>query len=338
MSFLYLYIFVIAKNIYINIVKKMQNNQSIVVLFGGSGQIGRSLLRRLTEKGYRVIVVTRSPYKNLNLKVLGNPGQIDLEKNLNLLEEKKIQNILESADIVINLCGILYETKRQKFDDIHSKFPGMLSSICENLNIDKLIHISALGVNEKNRSKYMQSKLQGEKNILKFKKSIILRPSLIFGKNDSFFNKFASMAEFLPALPLFGSGLTKFTPIWVEDVSSAIIKVMEIKDFKNNIYELGGPEVFSFKELMEILLKQIKKKRLLIPIPWTIAKYQAKFLELFTKSLITQDQLLLLQDSDNIITGNYPGLNDLNINSTSVESILPDYIYRFRKGGHYTAS
>jgi len=316
----------------------MQNNQSIVVLFGGSGQIGRSLLRRLTEKGYRVIVVTRSPYKNLNLKVLGNPGQIDLEKNLNLLEEKKIQNILESADIVINLCGILYETKRQKFDDIHSKFPGMLSSICENLNIDKLIHISALGVNEKNRSKYMQSKLQGEKNILKFKKSIILRPSLIFGKNDSFFNKFASMAEFLPALPLFGSGLTKFTPIWVEDVSSAIIKVMEIKDFKNNIYELGGPEVFSFKELMEILLKQIKKKRLLIPIPWTIAKYQAKFLELFTKSLITQDQLLLLQDSDNIITGNYPGLNDLNINSTSVESILPDYIYRFRKGGHYTAS
>jgi|TARA_B110000438_G_scaffold146283_1_gene140951 uncharacterized protein YbjT (DUF2867 family) len=316
----------------------MQNNQSIVVLFGGSGQIGRSLLRRLTEKGYRVIVVTRSPYRNLHLKVLGNPGQIDLEKNLNLLEEEKIKNILESADIVINLCGILYETKRQKFDDIHSKFPGMLSSICENLNIDKLIHISALGVNEKNRSKYMQSKLQGEKNILKFKKSIILRPSLIFGKNDSFFNKFASMAEFLPALPLFGSGSTKFTPIWVEDVSSAIIKVMEIKDFKNNIYELGGPEVFSFKELMEILLKQIKKKRLLIPIPWTIAKYQAKFLELFTKSLITQDQLLLLQDSDNIITGNYPGLNDLNINSTSVESILPDYIYRFRKGGHYTAS
>lgn len=316
----------------------MQNNQSIVVLFGGSGQIGRSLLRRLTEKGYRVIVVTRSPYKNLHLKVLGNPGQIDLEKNLNLLEEKKIKNILESADIVINLCGILYETKHQKFDDIHSKFPGMLSSICENLNIDKLIHISALGVNEKNRSKYMQSKLQGEKNILKFKKSIILRPSLIFGKNDSFFNKFASMAEFLPALPLFGSGLTKFTPIWVEDVSSAIIKVMEIKDFKNNIYELGGPEVFSFKELLEILLKQIKKKRLLIPIPWTVAKYQAKFLELFTKSLITQDQLLLLQDSDNIITGNYPGLNDLNINSTSVESILPDYIYRFRKGGHYTTS
>jgi len=316
----------------------MQNNQSIVVLFGGSGQIGRSLLRRLTEKGYRIIIVTRSPYKNLHLKVLGNPGQIDLEKNLNLLDEEKIKNILKSADIVINLCGILYETKNQTFENIHSKFPEMLSSLCKTFEISKLIHISALGIDEKNRSKYMQSKLQGEKNILKFEKSIILRPSLIFGKNDSFFNKFASMAEFLPALPLIGSGLTKFSPIWVEDVSSAIMKVIEKKDFKNNIYELGGPEVFSFKELIEILLKQIKKKRLLIPIPWSIAKYQAKFLELFTKSLLTQDQVLLLQDNDSVVSGNYPGLKDLDINSTSVESVLPDYIYRFRKGGHYNSN
>lgn len=316
----------------------MQNNQSIVVLFGGSGQIGRSLLRRLTEKGYRIIIVTRSPYRNIHLKVLGNPGQIDLEKNLNLLDEEKIKNILKSADIVINLCGILYETKKQTFEDIHSKFPEMLSSLCNTLEISKLIHISALGIDEKNRSKYMQSKLQGEKNILKFKKSIILRPSLIFGKNDSFFNKFASMAEFLPALPLIGSGLTKFSPIWVEDVSNAIMKVIEKKNFKNNIYELGGPEVFSFRELMEILLKQIKKKRLLIPIPWGIARYQAKFLELFTKSLLTQDQVILLQDTDSIVSGNYPGLNDLDINSTSVESVLPDYIYRFRKGGHYNSN
>ena len=175
-------------------------------------------------------------------------------------------------------------------------------------------------------------------NILKFKKSIILRPSLIFGKNDSFFNKFASMAEFLPALPLIGSGLTKFSPIWVEDVSNAIIKVIEKKNSENNIYELGGPEVFSFKELIEILLKQIKKKRLLIPIPWSIAKYQAKFLELFTKSLLTQDQVLLLQDNDSVVSGNYPGLNDLDINSTSVESVLPDYIYRFRRGGYYNSN
>ena len=316
----------------------MQNNQSIVVLFGGSGQIGRSLLRRLTEKGYRIIIVTRSPYRNLHLKVLGNPGQIDLEKNLNLLDEEKIKNFLKSADIVINLCGILYETKNQTFENIHSRFPEMLATLCKTLEISKLIHISALGIDEKNRSKYMQSKLKGEKNILKFKKSIILRPSLIFGKNDSFFNKFASMAEFLPALPLIGSGLTKFSPIWVEDVSNAIIKVIEKKNSENNIYELGGPEVFSFKELIEILLKQIKKKRLLIPIPWSIAKYQAKFLELFTKSLLTQDQVLLLQDNDSVVSGNYPGLNDLDINSTSVESVLPDYIYRFRRGGYYNSN
>ena len=151
----------------------MQNNQKIIVLWGGSGQIGRSLLRRLTKRGYRVIVPTRSPYKNLHLKVLGDPGQIDLVKNLNLLDEDKTKNIIKNADIAINLCGILFENKNQKFNNIHSRFPALLSSFCEQFNIQKLIHISALGVDDKNKSKYMQSKLQGEKNILKFKKSVV---------------------------------------------------------------------------------------------------------------------------------------------------------------------
>ena len=315
----------------------MQNNHKIIVLFGGSGQIGRSLLRRLTEKGYRVIIPTRSPYKNLNLKVLGNPGQIDLVKNPNLLDENKIKEILKSASesFVINLCGILYETKKQKFEDIHSKFPDLLSSISEILNIKKLIHISALGVNENNKSKYMRSKFQGEKNILKFKNSIILRPSLVFGKNDNFFNKFASLAQILPVLPLIGSGTTKFEPIWVEDVATAIIKVLEKEDVKEKIYELGGPEVFSFRELIEILLKHIKKKRILLPISWKIAKYQAKFFEYFTKKLLTEDQVTLLKEGDNIITGKYPGLKDLDINGMTIEKILPDYIFRFRQSGQF---
>ena len=313
----------------------MQNNQKIIVLWGGSGQIGRSLLRRLTKRGYRVIIVTRSPYKNLNLKVLGNPGQIELIKNLDLFDEDRIKNILKNADIVINLCGILFENKNQKFDDIHSRFPALLSSFCEHLNVQKLIHISALGVDKKNKSKYMKSKLQGEKNILKFNKSIILRPSLVFGVNDNFFNKFASIAQFFPILPIFGGGLTKFSPIWVEDMASAIVAVLEKEKIEKNIYELGGPETFSFKELMEILLKQIKKKRFLISIPWTIAKYQAKFLEFFTQTILTEDQILLLQDCDSIVTGKYPGLKDLNINGMTVETILPDYIFRFRDSGQF---
>ena len=313
----------------------MQNNQKIIVLWGGSGQIGRSLLRRLTKRGYRVIIVTRSPYKNLNLKVLGNPGQIELIKNLDLFDEDRIKNILKNADIVINLCGILFENKNQKFDDIHSRFPALLSSFCEHLNVQKLIHISALGVDKKNKSKYMKSKLQGEKNILKFNKSIILRPSLVFGVNDNFFNKFASIAQFFPILPIFGGGLTKFSPIWVEDMASAIVAVLEKEKIEKNIYELGGPETFSFKELMEILLKQIKKKRFLISIPWTIAKYQAKSLEFFTQTILTEDQILLLQDCDSIVTGKYPGLKDLNINGMTVETILPDYIFRFRDSGQF---
>ena len=313
----------------------MQNNQKIIVLWGGSGQIGRSLLRRLTEKDYRVIIPTRFPYKNLHLKVLGNPGQIDLIKNLDMLNENKIKDILKNADIVINLCGILFENKYQKFDDIHSKFPALLSSFCEQFNINKLIHISALGVNKKNKSKYMKSKLQGEKNILNFKKSVILRPSLVFGINDNFFNKFASIVQFFHVLPIFGGGLTKFSPVWVEDVASAIIAVLEKEKIEQNIFELGGPETFSFKELMEILLKQIKKKRFLLSIPWSIARYQAKFLEIFTKTILTEDQILLLQDCDSVVTGHYPGLKDLNINGMTVETVLPDYIFRFRDSGQF---
>ena len=313
----------------------MQSNQKIIVLWGGSGQIGRSLLRRLTEKGYRVIVPTRSPYKNLHLKVLGDPGQIDLIKNLDLLNEDKTKSIIKNADIVINLCGILFENKNQKFNDIHSRFPALLSSLCEQSGIQRLIHISALGVDEKNISKYMKSKLQGEKNVLKFNKSVVLRPSLVFGINDNFFNKFASIAQFLPVLPIFGGGLTKFSPVWVEDVASAIVAVLVKEKIEQNIYELGGPETFSFKELMEILLKQIKKKRFLLSIPWTIAKYQAKFLEIFTKTILTEDQILLLQDCDSVVTGQYPGLKDLNINGMTVETILPDYIFRFRDSGQF---
>ena len=313
----------------------MQNNQKIIVLWGGSGQIGRSLLRRLTKRGYRVIIVTRSPYKNLNLKVLGNPGQIELIKNLDLLDEDRIKNILKNADIVINLCGILFENKNQKFDEIHSRFPALLSSFCEQLNVQKLIHISALGVDKKNKSKYMKSKLQGEKNILKFNKSVILRPSLVFGVNDNFFNKFASIVQFFPVLPIFGGGLTKFSPVWVEDVASAIIAVLEKEKIEQSIFELGGPEIFSFKELMEILLKQIKKKRFLLSIPWGIARYQAKFLEIFTKTILTEDQILLLQDCDSVVTGHYPGLKDLNINGMTIETILPDYIFRFRDSGQF---
>ena len=313
----------------------MQNNQSVIVIFGGTGMIGKSLLRRLCEKGYRIIIVTRSPYNNLDCKLAGNAGQIELEKNLNLFDKDKIKEILSSATFVINLVGVLYEKKRQSFDDIHSKFPAILASLCEDLNIKKLIHISALGVKKNNKSKYLKTKFSGEKNILKFKNSVVIRPSLVVGPNDKFTNKFAFLSQFSPFLPLVGGGKTKFSPVFVNDLASAIVAVLEKEEIKENIFEIGGAEEFTFHQLMLIILRQIKKKRFLLSIPWSMAKYFAKFSEVFTKDLLTQDQVIMLQDSHSVVSGQYPGLKDLNISPIRLETVLPDWIFRYREFGQF---
>ena len=241
----------------------------------------------------------------------------------------------QNSDMVINLVGILYENNKQKFENIHAKFPDLLSKLCSELNIEKFVHISALGINEAVSSRYMQSKLKGEKNILNnFNHSVILRPSIVFGPEDKFFNQFASLAEFLPALPLIGGGLTCFQPVYVGDVAKSIVAILEKEEISENIFELGGPQTFTFKELMKILLKQIKKKRFLVPIPFSLAKFQAKILQLLPKPPLTTDQVEMLK-YDNIVTNKYPTLKDLKINPKTIESVLPNYIWRFRKGGQF---
>jgi NADH dehydrogenase len=311
-----------------------KNPEKVVCIFGASGFIGRHLIRRLTKKDFRVVAATRSPYLHGYLKPLGNPGQIDLEK-VNLFDEERLRILIKNSDVVINLVGILHETKKQKFEDIHAKFPDLLSKLCSELNIKKLVHISALGINETVSSQYMQSKLKGEKNIINnFNRSVILRPSVIFGPEDKFFNQFASMADFFPVLPLIGGGLTYFQPIYVGDIAKSIMAVLEKEEINNNIFELGGPQVFTFKELMKILLKEINKKRFLIPIPFLFAKFQAKILQLLPKPLLTTDQVEMLK-YDNIVTNKYPTLKDLKINPKTIEAVLPNYIWRFRKGGQF---
>ena len=308
--------------------------QKIATIFGASGFIGRHLIRRLTKKDFRIVAATRSPYLHGYLKPLGNPGQIDLEK-VNLFDKERLRTLIKNSDVVINLVGILYETKKQKFEDIHAKFPDLLSKLCSELNIKKLVHISALGINETVSSQYMQSKLKGEKNIINnFNRSVILRPSVIFGPEDKFFNQFASIAEFFPVLPLIGGGLTYFQPIYVGDIAKSIMAVLEKEEINNNIFELGGPQIFTFKELMKILLKEINKKRFLVPIPFLFAKFQAKILQLLPKPLLTTDQVEMLK-YDNIVTNKYPTLKDLKINPKTIESVLPNYIWRFRKGGQF---
>ena len=312
----------------------MQNNQKIIAIFGAGGFLGKHLMRELTKLDYRVKVATRNPYLKGYLKPLGNPGQIELFKT-NIFDQESVKQVLKNCDLAINLVGILYETRKQKFNQIHSQFPHLLSNLCNELGTKNLIHVSALGVRERHTSQYMQSKLQGEKNIQdNFKPSVILRPSLVFGPEDKFFNTFASIAQFSPVLPLIGGGKTKFVPIYVGDVAKAVVKTLDLNNSEPEIYELGGPKNYSFKELMEILLIEIKKKRFLIPIPFGVAKFQSYFLQMMSNPLLTPDQVEMLKHN-NIVSGDYPTLKDLGVSGTPIHSILPKYIYRFRTGGQF---
>ena len=312
----------------------MQNNQKIIAIFGAGGFIGKYLMRQLTKLDYRIKVATRNPYLKGYLKPLGNPGQIELFKT-NIFNPKDVKQVLKNCGFAINLVGILYETRKQKFSQVHAKFPYLLSNLCKENGVKNLIHVSALGVRENHVSRYMQSKLEGEKNIQNvFKSSVILRPSLVFGPEDKFFNTFASIAQFSPALPLIGGGKIKFSPVYVGDIAKAIVNALRLNNSEPKIYELGGPENYSFKELMEILLREIKKKRFLIPIPFSLAKFQSYFLQMIPNPLLTPDQVEVLK-YNNIVSGEYPTLEDLGIRGKTIQSILPKYIYRFRTGGQF---
>ena len=312
----------------------MQNNQKIIGIFGAGGFLGKHLMRQLTKLDYRVKVATRNPYLKGYLKPLGNPGQIELFKT-NIFNPEDVKQVLKNCNIAINLVGILYETRKQKFNQIHAQFPNLLSELCNELGVKKLVHVSALGVKEGHPSQYMQSKLQGEKNIQDtFKQSVILRPGIMFGPEDKFFNTFATLAQFSPALPLIGGGKTVFEPIYVGDVAQSIVKSLELNNLKPSIYELGGAN-YSFKELMQILLSEINKKRFLIPIPWGMAKFQSYFLQMLPTPLLTPDQVTMLR-YDNVVSGEYKTLKNLKIKPTTIQSILPKYIYRFRSGGEFS--
>ena len=312
----------------------MQNNQKIIGIFGAGGFLGKHLMRQLTKLDYRVKVATRNPYLKGYLKPLGNPGQIELFKT-NIFNPEDVKQVLKNCDLAINLVGILYETRKQKFNQIHAQFPNLLSELCNELGVKKLVHVSALGVKEGHPSQYMQSKLQGEKNIQDtFKQSVILRPGIMFGPEDKFFNTFATLAQFSPALPLIGGGKTVFEPIYVGDVTQSIVKSLELNNLKPSIYELGGAN-YSFKELMQILLSEINKKRFLIPIPWGMAKFQSYFLQMLPTPLLTPDQVTMLR-YDNVVSGEYKTLKNLKIKPTTIQSILPKYIYRFRSGGEFS--
>ena len=295
-----------------------------ITVFGGTGFIGRNLIGKIAKKGFKIVVPTRNPYLHGYLKPMGDPGQIEVLK-FNPFDFSNLDEFIKSSEIVINCIGVLYEKKNQKFDHIHHLFPKFLSSILDKEITKKFIHISALGVNKNSNSLYIKSKFQGEEAVIdNFKNSIILRPSIVFGTNDSFFNLFNKLINILPIIPLAGSK-TKFQPCYVGDVTDAIIKIIEQVNL-NSIYELGGPKIYTFKELIETLLVSLKKKRLIVELPDFAARVQAKVMQLLPNPLLTEDQLEILK-SDNVCSNQYPGFKELGISARTVEIILPNYIF-----------
>ncbi|OUX46934.1 MAG: NADH-ubiquinone oxidoreductase [Candidatus Pelagibacter sp. TMED275] len=311
--------------------------KSKIVIFGASGQIGKSLIRKLTKFNYRVVAITRNIHqKGYVLKTQSNPGYLEILET-SIFDEKKIEQAIKESDICINLVGILFEKgKVNTFKNIHENFPLMLAKICKRNNIKQFIHLSALGIDRALDSNYASSKLKGEKNIKSnFENYTILRPSIVYSREDSFTTNFMSLLKLLPFFPLYYGGKTIFSPIHCSDLTKIIFNVID-KDIKNLTIDCIGPRKISFKEIIKILLKSIKKQRILIPLPISLAKISALVFEKLPKPLITIDQLKLLK-YDNISRGNYKTNFDLNMPSElEFENEVNKYSFMWRDEGQYS--
>ena len=307
------------------------------LIFGGSGQIGRHLIRKLTKNNIKVTVVTRNIHqKSYIIKTQGNAGFIDVVE-ANIYDEKKIRDLFSKSDYCINLIGILFEKKKgNTFYNIHTLFPSLLSKLAKEFKLKNFIHVSALGINEAIDSNYAISKLDGEKNILNnFQISTILRPSIVYSSDDNFTTSFMTLLNRLPAFPLYYSGKTKFTPIHCSDLTDVIFSIIT-KNINSKIIECVGPEVISFKEIIERLLNLIDKKRLLFPMPLLLASFTAKMFELLPNPILTQDQLRLLK-YDNVLSGKYKSNFDIGIPSKRFfNEEVKKYAYMWREGGQFS--
>ena len=307
------------------------------LIFGGSGQIGRNLIRKLTKNEFRVTVVTRNIHqKSYIIKTQANAGYIDVIE-ANIFDEKKLRNLFLKNDICINLIGILFEQKKgNTFKNIHTVFPSLLAKLSKEYNLKHFIHLSALGINEALDSNYAQSKLQGENEVLKnFPLATILRPSVVYSVDDNFTTNFMTLLNRLPFFPLYYNGNTKFAPIHCSDLTDTIHYIIS-----NNIYskiiECVGPEIISFKEILYRLLRLIGKKRILLPFPLQLAQISARFFEIMPKPLLTRDQLRLLK-YNNIPSGKYKTNSDIGIPSLRLfDEEVKKYCYMWKDGGQFS--
>ena len=307
------------------------------LIFGGSGQIGRNLIRKLTKNNYKVTVVTRNLHqKSYLIKTQANVGYIDIVE-ANIFDEKKIRELFQKSDICINLIGILFENKKgNNFKNIHSLFPSILAKLCKEYNLKHFIHLSALGINEAEDSYYAKSKLDGESNIFKnFSLATVLRPSIVYSADDNFTTNFMTLLNRLPFFPLYYNGNTKFSPIHCSDLTDIIYNVIS-KNIYSKIIECVGPENITFKQILEKLLRSIGKKRLLIPFPLKIAEFSARFFEIMPNPILTTDQLRLLK-YDNIASGKYKTNFDIGTPSLRYfDEEVKKYSYMWKEGGQFS--
>ena len=303
--------------------KNFLKNKKILIL-GGSGFVGKSITQKLLSQGARVVILTRNSNKIKSLKVSGYPGQLEIISG-NIFEDGLLELLIKDKYAVINLCGVLYEKNKDEFNTIHNFLPEMISKLCKRHNIKKFIHISALGVSKDSSSKYSSTKALGEESIKNnFKSAIILRPSIIYGSGDNFFGLFSKISKFAPVIPIIGPN-TMFQPVYVNDVSLAVIEALKINENKSKTFNICGSKQYSFYQLIKILLSLLERKRILIKVSPKLMMLPGLFLQNLPNPPFTYDQMKLLLN-DNVSDGLYPELVDLNIKPVLLETKLKELI------------
>jgi NADH dehydrogenase len=308
--------------------------QRLATVFGGSGFIGRYVVSKLAREGWLVRVAVRRPDEALFLKTAGVVGQVT-PVAANVRDRASVARAIAGATAVVNLVGILHESGRQKFQAVQAEAPRTIAEEAARAGVRHLVHISAIGADANSDSTYARTKAAGEAAVQQaFPGATILRPSIVFGPEDDFFNRFAKMAQIAPALPLIGGGRTRFQPVYVGDVADAVVRAIEMREAAGRTYELAGPKVYSFAELMRLMLKEIGRKRALVPLPFPVASLMGSVLQNLPMPQLTADQVRQLK-RDNLPTAGAAGLADLGITPTMVEAILPTYLDRYRARGAY---
>ena len=320
----------------------------VVTVFGGSGFIGRQVVRRLAQQGWTVRAAVRDPVRAGFLKPMGDPGQVNPVR-ADVTDPASVRAVMAGADAVVNLVGILFEKGRASFDAIHRQGAANVAQAAKDAGIATLVHMSALGADKASPSDYARTKALGEEAVqAAFPNATIFRPSVVFGPNDDFFNRFARLARLSPVLPvftgdgfkpvrteagygldLFGSGGPTFQPVYVGDVAEAIVKAVDDASLRGKVFELGGPRRYTLKEILELVNRATGRTRLLVPLPFAVASVQAFFLKFLPKPALTPDQVKLLK-IDNVVRGGKPGLADLGITPVAAEAIVPTYLHRYQ--------